>query len=199
MESTRLSKEIGLDFAKLMHGIVFGQERACVILSAVLLDARLEIALKKVLRPSRARKPANDEIFGANAPIGTFSSKILLAYRLGLIDNQVKSSLESIRKIRNEFAHSTEHQELSQEPNKDQILELKNLAKDNPIYKSTYQAFRKYKNLPGIDGFTKMSPDLTVFLASIAAITASLHIITEDNQIANFEQIATFRLIVENE
>ena len=43
---------------------------------------------------------------GFNAPIGKFSTRILLAFGLGLISEREYRELEVIRKIRNEFAHS---------------------------------------------------------------------------------------------
>lgn len=43
---------------------------------------------------------------GFNAPLGTFSSRIHIAFALGLITKSQFSDLEHLRKIRNEFAHS---------------------------------------------------------------------------------------------
>lgn len=43
---------------------------------------------------------------GFNAPIGTFSSRIKTAYCLGLINNEEYNECETLRKIRNEFAHN---------------------------------------------------------------------------------------------
>jgi len=43
---------------------------------------------------------------GANAPLGTFSARIELAYRIGEINATLARALHLIRKIRNDFAHN---------------------------------------------------------------------------------------------
>ena len=43
---------------------------------------------------------------GFNAPIGTFSSRITMAHSLGLISDEERSDCDTLRKIRNEFAHN---------------------------------------------------------------------------------------------
>jgi DNA-binding MltR family transcriptional regulator len=79
-------------------------DRACVILSASMLDQALESLLKAYLVPLSS---AEDELLdGAYAPISTFSARIDLAYRLGLISTKFCHDLHLIRKIRNDFAHN---------------------------------------------------------------------------------------------
>ncbi|WP_293919590.1 hypothetical protein [Sphingobium sp. UBA5915] len=52
------------------------------------------------------RKKIKDALFeGPTAPMGSFSSRILAAYSLGLITKEEHESLTAIRQIRNEFAH----------------------------------------------------------------------------------------------
>lgn len=78
--------------------------RAKVIISGCYLDKALYDLLIIVLAPSENKK---DILFdGPQAPLGTFSSKIEMAHRMQLIDNQIKKSIHLIRKIRNEFAHN---------------------------------------------------------------------------------------------
>lgn len=79
-------------------------DRACVILAAALLDSALETLLKSHLLPSSS---ASDPFFDhANAPLSTFSARIEMAYRLGLIDPYFAKALNLIRRIRNDFAHN---------------------------------------------------------------------------------------------
>jgi hypothetical protein len=79
-------------------------DRASVILSVALLDHALESILKARLVPIGS---AEDSLFeGAYAPISTFSARIDLAYRLGLVSTKLSRDLHLIRKIRNEFAHN---------------------------------------------------------------------------------------------
>lgn len=79
-------------------------DRASVILGAALLDEALATLLKARLVPNGG---ADDALFdGANAPIGTFSARIELALRLGVINTGFARSLHLIRRIRNDFAHN---------------------------------------------------------------------------------------------
>lgn len=78
-------------------------DRAAVILIAAVIDEKLTTILKSKLI---AVPTANDDFFeGANAPISTFSSKIDLAFRLGVISAKMSRDIHLIRKIRNSFAH----------------------------------------------------------------------------------------------
>jgi DNA-binding MltR family transcriptional regulator len=78
--------------------------RAKVVLAACYLDELLGQLLRFVLKPVEDEK---DPLFeGVQAPLGTFSAKIDLAYRLGLIDEKASKSLHFVRRIRNEFAHN---------------------------------------------------------------------------------------------
>jgi hypothetical protein len=52
-------------------------DRACGILSGVLLDSILESLLRKILLPS-----VPNETFGAHGVLGSFSAKIELSYYL---------------------------------------------------------------------------------------------------------------------
>lgn len=79
-------------------------DRASVILSEAMLDRALETIFKAYLVPTNS---AQDSLLdGAYAPIATFSARIDLAYRLGLISARFCRDLHIIRKIRNDFAHN---------------------------------------------------------------------------------------------
>jgi DNA-binding MltR family transcriptional regulator len=77
--------------------------RAKAILSACYMDELLNQLLTIVLKPNIDK--TDPLLDGANAPLGTFSSKIELAFRMGAISNDDKKSLHLVRKIRNRFAH----------------------------------------------------------------------------------------------
>jgi hypothetical protein len=50
-------------------------------------------------------KEEEDCIFGFNGPLGSFSSRINMAYYLGWLSEKERKNLHSFRKIRNAFAH----------------------------------------------------------------------------------------------
>lgn len=78
-------------------------DRACVILSASMLDQALAELLKKYLVPTANSK--DKFIEEPNGPIHSFSARIDLAHRVGLISTRFCRDLHKIRKIRNDFAH----------------------------------------------------------------------------------------------
>jgi DNA-binding MltR family transcriptional regulator len=77
--------------------------RAKVVLSVCYLDELLHQLVAMVLKPVGSDDPLLD---GSQAPLGSFSAKIELVYRMGIISEDTHSSLHLVRKIRNRFAHS---------------------------------------------------------------------------------------------
>jgi hypothetical protein len=95
IKSDYLGKELGKE-----------SDRAAVILAGAMFDE----ALLELIRRRLAQSP-NDEdslLDGAIAPIGTFSARIDLGYRLGLYHKQFWRGLHLVRRIRNKFAHHIE-------------------------------------------------------------------------------------------
>jgi DNA-binding MltR family transcriptional regulator len=78
-------------------------ERGQVLLAASALDE----ALKRLLAAYFLKDPKIQEaVFsGGSAPAGPFSNRIKLCYLLGLISEEEFRDLETIRSIRNDFAH----------------------------------------------------------------------------------------------
>ena len=107
-------------------------DRGSVIVAVSLLDDILGQLLKAKLAPSQNK---SDELFdGSTAPFSTFASKIDLAYRMGLLRSNVKSSFHLLRKIRNNFAHATNPKGFDSESTKSRITELFKL--NEPIISS---------------------------------------------------------------
>lgn len=98
-------------------------DRASVILAAALLDSALETLLKTRLVPSAT---ANDTLLdGAYAPISSFSARIDLAYRIGLISAKLSRDLHLIRKIRNNFAHNVSGASFEDSAVRNRVQELR--------------------------------------------------------------------------
>ena len=96
-------------------------ERALVIGGAARIDVVLERLLKAVLKPHPG---GDDNLFDPDRPLGSFSAKISLAWRMGLLDAETEKSLQMIRKIRNDFAHAETRISLSDSAVKSRIREL---------------------------------------------------------------------------
>lgn len=78
-------------------------DRGAALVGAALIDSRLERLLCSHLA---VEEVAADLITLNNAPLGTFSARIKLSYALGLITEIEFKEAETIRRVRNEFAHS---------------------------------------------------------------------------------------------
>lgn len=105
--------------------------RALVILSSAMLEQTLKGLLQTYLVASPTR---DDSLFdGPNAPLGSFSSRIDLSYRLGLISHKMCRDLHVIRKIRNDFAHDITGCTFENQAVKNRVFELK---KSFPIFKN---------------------------------------------------------------
>jgi DNA-binding MltR family transcriptional regulator len=80
--------------------------RAAVIIASAFLDAQLRVIIGKSLVDD---PKIVDELLGSedkpDRPLSSFSSRIKMAYCLGLISKSVYHDLDLIRKIRNKFAH----------------------------------------------------------------------------------------------
>jgi hypothetical protein len=81
-------------------------DRALAIVAASVVEELLLGLLRGRLVPNDS---SQDTLFdGPNAPLGTFSAKIDLAYRVGAISHRLARDCHLIRKIRNRFAHELE-------------------------------------------------------------------------------------------
>ena len=96
-------------------------ERSAVVLGASRADRALDELLKRFML---SHPGGSDNLFDPDRPLGTFSTKIAVAFRLGLIDRSCEHALQMLRKIRNEFAHSTGHSTLSESRHKSRVSEL---------------------------------------------------------------------------
>ncbi len=96
-------------------------DRAAVILGAAKLDLGLRDLLARKLLPNPS---GQDELLDTDKPISSFSARINLAYRLGLIDKQFANWLHLIRRIRNDFAHEAVGADLGSGSHRDRVKEL---------------------------------------------------------------------------
>lgn len=75
--------------------------------AALLASSHLEFMLEQLLRKKLiGSKKEFKLLFGFTGPLGTFSSRILMSYSLGLISKNTLHDVQIIRRIRNEFGHN---------------------------------------------------------------------------------------------
>lgn len=78
-------------------------DRGCALFAAAYLDSALSDLLYVFLVGG---KKIEEDLFKGNAPLSSFSSRIKMAFYLGLISNDVRRDLDLIRLVRNDFAHN---------------------------------------------------------------------------------------------
>lgn len=97
-------------------------DRGCCLMAVSFIDNELKCLLKgKLVGSNKLLK----ELFEFNGPLGTFSSKIKMAYCLGYISKDIYHDLEIIRKTRNDFGHNYSTINFETENLKAKILQLK--------------------------------------------------------------------------
>ena len=105
---------------------VVGQDVRVLITVAA---ARMDDLLKQMLQSVMLHKGGGaDRLFAGDRPLGTFYSRILLAHRLGLIDDDFKSFLQIFRKLRNDAAHSMTPIDINVAPHVNRVQALLRLA-----------------------------------------------------------------------
>jgi hypothetical protein len=81
-------------------------ERGKIILLASKIDELLSELLKNFFKPKRGEKKDPDKLFRDMGPLSSFSARIEMAYRMGLISKVSADCFDILRSIRNDCAHS---------------------------------------------------------------------------------------------
>ena len=90
------------EFVAFRRALSEESDRGCALFAAAYLDAALENLFRSSVLEG---KKIDEELFEGSSPLATFSGRIKLAYYLGLISAEFRADLETVRKIRNDFAH----------------------------------------------------------------------------------------------
>ncbi len=93
-------------------------DRGLALVGASAIDEHLSRLLRGFFIED---KRAADALLSVDRPLGTFSSRIKLAYLLGLLEQAQYRELEAIRTIRNGCAHTIEDVDLGKPPHSDRI------------------------------------------------------------------------------
>ncbi len=146
-----------------------GDDRALLIVAS----ARLGDLLKRLLQATMIHNPGgNDGLFDPDRPLGTFSSRILLAYRLGLLDRDFESFLQTLRKLRNDAAHSAQPIALQSAPHIDRVMHLQSLASKSPLWSALPESGpTNPKENPSLSLFTSLL--MAVINAEISVLSAT--------------------------
>ena len=110
-----------LRLAKFLDGFYKESDRGAVLMAASVLDEVLSSMIQAFLTDTPESKKLVEDF---NAPLGTFSSRVMAAYAMGLIEEQEYIEVEAIRKIRNLFGHSWDGIDFDMPKVKGQIQKL---------------------------------------------------------------------------
>jgi len=115
--------------------------RPLVIVGASRVDDLLVEVLRGFLMPKIAKPREKDELLEAgSAPLTTFSSRIKLCRRLGLIDETLFFALEKLRAIRNDSAHKVRFDK-EKSPTSEHFRDLKGFVIGRDSYRLTRERY----------------------------------------------------------
>jgi hypothetical protein len=81
-------------------------DETAAVSSATLVERRLEELIASRMRKRMSKTDYAELFVGGMAPLSSFSSKIKVAYALGIVGKRGLLDLNKIKDIRNQFAHS---------------------------------------------------------------------------------------------
>lgn len=112
--------------------------RPLIIIGASKVDDLLLKILIQHLLQKRAKSKNQDELLEGDRPLATFSARIKLTYRLGLIDDTLCFALELLRNLRNPSAHSIAFN-IVKSPAREHLTALRK----NIIHRQSYRLTRE--------------------------------------------------------
>jgi len=119
------------DIFKFQFILLRETDRGVALMAAAYLENSLENLLKKFFVENSSLK--SDPFNSYNGFLTSFSSKIDLAFMLGLISNKTKQKLNWIRSIRNDFAHSADFIDFDKQSFADRCNNLNDYKKSEDL------------------------------------------------------------------
>lgn len=104
MHSNRVMGDTDEDISALADAYGDETDRGVVILATTAFEDKLRERLERGMRPLNSEQ--RDKLFGYDAPLGSLSAKISIAFALGILDDQMFRVAEMARAMRNACAHS---------------------------------------------------------------------------------------------
>ena len=140
--------------------------RPLIIIGASKVAQLLFEMLLAFLMPKVAKAKDHDELLEGDTPLGTFSARIKICRRLGLIDETLHRALEQLRSIRNLSAHSISFDH-TRSPVREHLAELKKKVASRRSYRLTMQRYFDSPTLQPIEELQCQLLTLCVLLEAI--------------------------------
>lgn len=140
--------------------------RSLVIIGASKVEDLLFQILTKYFFPKKAKEKDQDELLEGDRPLGTFSARIKLTYRLGLIDETLRVALEILRNLRNKSAHSVAFN-IMKSPAREHFMELRKNIKHRKSFSLTRKRYFNKARFTDIEEMQCLLLTLCVLLEAI--------------------------------
>jgi hypothetical protein len=140
--------------------------RPLLIVGASKVDDLLLEMLRSHLLPKLSRPKEQDELLEGDTPLATFSARIKMCRRLGLIDQTLYLALERLRPLRNLSAHSISFDH-TRSPARELLAELRSKIADRRSYQLTRERFFGSTPLRPIEELQCLLLTLCVLLEAI--------------------------------
>lgn len=146
--------------------------RPLVIVGASKVDNLLFEILNLHLLPKRAKAKEQDELLEGDRPLATFSARIKMCYRLGLIDETLYLALEQLRDLRNPSAHSIAF-DIAKSPTREHLAELRKSVANRHSFRLTKERYFDHAPLNKIEELQCLLLTLCVLLEAIRKKTST--------------------------
>ena len=140
--------------------------RPLIIIGVAKIEQLLLGMLNTFLLPKRVKAKEQDELLEGDTPLGTFSARIKICHRLGLIDETLCATLELLRKIRNLCAHSVSFDH-TKSPVREHLTEFKDRVDGRSSYQLTRERYFDEVDLAGIEELQCLLLTICVLLKAI--------------------------------
>jgi DNA-binding MltR family transcriptional regulator len=142
------------------------QPRALVILAAAQIDNQLRGLLEEFLLPKVVKPKEPDELLEGDNPLSSFSSRIKICKRLGVLDDQLTDAFNRLRDIRNQAAHWISFG-VAGSPLREQLKHLQSLVITRRSYKLTTSRFFNDQTLSEFESLQAVLLTLSVLIETI--------------------------------
>lgn len=131
---SKIVKNDLLNLTKINETLSAESDRGAAIYATALTDEHLKILLKEIFGKDRQRNKVSDELFEGYGPFTSLAAKAATAYSMGFLGSDVYADISIMRKIRNRFAHESDHLTFSDSTIQNLMKNLKFTDSDNSTF-----------------------------------------------------------------
>lgn len=145
--------------------------RLLIIVAASKVDTLLSEIISAYLKPKMANGGDQDELLEGDNPLATFSSRIKLCCRLGIISVAFARVLDQLRNLRNRCAHSVEFN-INKSPARERVDNLRRSIGGRQSFALTKERYFEPNSFAQIE-------ELQCLLLTLCALLESIYKVVE--------------------